>query len=391
MGHVQHFPGRGDFYGMLAFVGTGLGAFTVFPFASRIGGEPWQLVATFLCGGAYIIVGAFSRKYVDDRAPNQAWRYVALQTALGFGAVFSTPLAGFFLIILLPLVSQVIFIYRWQWSAAFGIGCYLTSSLVYYPRFGFEGMFEALLSYSPAYLFTMVFSYVTRDALRAREHALALKEELEAANLQLRAQASQAEELATTRERNRVAREIHDGVGHFLTVINVQLEAAQTLLDSDPDRARAAVNKATRLSVDALNDVRRSVGSLRTDEKRPPLDKSIRQLTADAGVAVDVTVAGQPRPLSEAAHHALFRAAQEGLTNIRKHAHATRSWVKVDFADPTHTRLTIEDDGCGPQSEQSAKGFGLQGMHERIELLGGRVQSGPRDGGGFSLQVEVPV
>ena len=111
----------------------------------------------------------------------------------------------------------------------------------------------------------------------------------------------------------------------------------------------------------------------------------------DAGINVDIQIDGEPRRLSEAANHALFRAAQEGLTNIRKHAQANHSWVKLDFADPARTRLVIEDDGQGPSTQTSNAGFGLQGMNERIELLGGRVSSGPRHGGGFSLQVEVPA
>jgi signal transduction histidine kinase len=391
MGLVNRFPNRGDLYGMLAFAGTGLAAFSIFPFASRIGGEMSDLIATFVLGGAYILLGSFSRYLIDDRPVSRAWRYLALQTALVFGAIFSTPLAGFFLIILLPLVSQVIFIYRWYFSLVFGLSCYLTSTLVYYPRFGFEGMFEALVSYSPAYLFTMVFSYVTRDALAAREHAMSLKEKLETANAQLRAQAEQTAELATTRERNRLAREIHDGVGHYLTVINVQIEAAQTLLTSQPARAAEAMTKATRLSQEALEDVRRSVGSLRSDDERPPLMESLRELSQDAGVPVDIQVSGEPRPLASAANHALYRAAQEGLTNIRKHAAAKQSWIRIDFANPARTRLTVEDDGRGKTTSNPASGFGLRGMRERIELLGGTVTATNRTGGGFSLSVEVPA
>ncbi len=391
MGLVNRFPDRGELYGMLAFAGTGLGAFSVFPFANRLNGEIWEVALTFLMGGAFILIGISSSHLVDNKPHSWAWRYCIGQTVLGYGAVVISPSHGFFAIILLPLVSQIIFIFPWRISLPWGIGFYLATSGRFVPLYGWESFLEALVSYSPAYVFTMVFSYVTRDALLAREHAISLKDELEAANAQLRAQAAQAEELATTRERNRLAREIHDGVGHYLTVINVQLEAAQTLMDSDPNRAIEAINKAANLSRDALNDVRRSVGSLRTEENRPPLDESIRQLTADAGVAVDLTVAGEPRQLSEAANHALFRAAQEGLTNVRKHARANRSWVKLDFADPARTRLTIEDDGQGPASDEPAAGFGLRGMNERIELLGGQVRSGPRVGGGFSLQVEVPA
>jgi signal transduction histidine kinase len=392
MGLVNRFPNRGDFYGTLAFAGTGLGAFSAYAFAFRIRGETWEVALTFLLGGLFILGGSFSRYLVDDQPLSRAWAYALGMSGLGLATVIVSPLTGFFYIILLPLASQVIFIFPWKISLPWGLGCYLTTCLLYQPRYGWDAVVEALISYSPAYVFTMVFSYVTRDALLAREHAMALKEELETANTQLRAHAAQAEELATTRERNRLAREIHDGVGHYLTVISVQLEAAEKLLaQDDTTGATTAINKATTLSRDALDDVRRSVGSLRTEEKRPPLDEAIRQLTVDAGVNVNLAVSGQPRLLSEAVTHALFRAAQEGLTNIRKHARAEQSWITLDYADPARTRLTVEDDGRGPAFPAPCAGYGLRGMHERIELLGGRVQSGPRSAGGFTLSVEVPA
>lgn len=377
---------------MLAFAGTGLAAFSTFAFASRIRGEMWEMNLTFLLGGVFILCGTFSSYIVDHRPMSRAWIYALSMTALGVTSAIVSPIWGFFLIILLPLASQIIFLFPWHISLPWGICCYLFSCLLYYPPYGSDGFIQALIRYSPAYVFTMVFSYVTRDALLAREEAMRLKEELENANAQLRAQATQAGELAITRERNRLAREIHDGVGHYLTVINVQLEAAATLLaNDDADRAAGSLHKAAGLSRDALDDVRRSVGSLHTDVKRPPLDEAIRDLTTDAGVPVKFTVAGKPRPLSEAANHALFRAAQEGLTNIRKHATASQSWITLDFADPARTRLTVEDDGIGPTADATTDGFGLRGMHERIELLGGRVESGPRTTGGFMLNVEVPA
>lgn len=391
MGLVNRFPHRGELYGMLAFAGTGLGAFSVFPFANRVRGDLSELLLTFLLGGAFIVLGVFSSHLVDDKPISHSWRYALLQTALGWGAIILSPVKGFFCIILMPLVSQVIFMFPVRISLLWGLANYAATCFLYYPEYQWDGFLQALVSYSPAYVFTMVFSYVTRDALIAREHAIGLKEELETANQKLRAQAAQAEELATTRERNRLAREIHDGVGHYLTVINVQLEAARALLGKEPERASEAINKAANLSRDALDDVRRSVGSLRTEEQRPPLDESIRQLSEDAGFDVDITVSGEPRHLSAAANHALYRAAQEGLTNVRKHARANRSWVKLDFADPARTRLVIEDDGQGAVTETKSAGFGLRGMHERIELLGGTVKSGARSGGGFLLEVEVPV
>ena len=181
-------------------------------------------------------------------------------------------------------------------------------------------------------------------------------------------------------------------MGHYLTVINVQTEAAQSLLKSDPERASDALNKAAQLSRDALADVRRSVGSLRTEEKRPPLIDTLRNLTVGAAVPIDFKVIGESRQLSTASEHALFRAAQEALTNIAKHAQATQSWLELDFSDVARAKLVVKDNGCGTRSGiADSRGFGICGMRERVDLLGGTVSSGDRAEGGFQVYVEVPA
>ncbi len=390
MGFLQRAPDKGDYYSMLAFAGTGLGAFSSYLFANRINGEPWQVAATFVLGTIFILFGTFSYKIDEHNLRHKTVLYW-LQTALMLTAIYVSPVHGFFSIIALPLASQAVFMFTRPVALLSGVFLYVTSCGVFYMHYGWDGFRESLVSYSPAYLFTLVFSFVTQNALFAREKALELSTKLEAANQQLRAHAAQAEELATTRERNRLAREIHDGVGHYLTVINVQLEAAHAICAKDPAKAAAAVEKAARLSREALDDVRRSVGSLRTDQSRPPLAEAIRHLTTDASLPVNFSVAGSPRPLSAAAEHALFRAAQEGLTNIRKHAQADQAQLVLDFTDTAHIRLVVADDGQGNASTPSPDGFGLRGMRERIGLLGGQVSAGPRPEGGFSLNVEVPA
>jgi signal transduction histidine kinase len=252
-------------------------------------------------------------------------------------------------------------------------------------------MISAVVSYLAAYAFTIVFTFITKQALDVRRRAETLRQELEVANDQLRAQAAQTEELATTRERNRVAREIHDGVGHYLTVVKTQLDAASALLPAQPERARESVNRAAQLAAEALADVRRSVGALRTDTTRPPLPEALRELAAHGEPAPALTVEGEPRPLPSGVEHALFRAAQEGLTNIRKHARATNALVRLDFRTPQRVVLELADNGVGADPQANPTGFGLLGLRERIELLGGTVNSGNRLEGGFALRVEVPA
>lgn len=386
---------RGEYYGTLAFTGTGLGAFSTYLFANRIDGAPWQVAGAFLLGGGFMVLGVFCQYTIGAGAPRRLHIYFAVQTVLALGAVILSPLRGFFAILILPLISQAILCYAWQVGVAFGLLGYVGSCSIFWWLYGWSAFWEAMLSYSPAYLFTIVFTFVTRDALRAREHALRLSHDLQAANARLREQADQTHELATTRERNRLAREIHDGVGHYLTVINVQLDAARSLLERDPAQAANVLAKASRLSREALDDVRRSVGSLRTEEAHRALPEVLRDLVIDAGLPIDFAVGGEPRPLSAAAEHALFRAAQEGLTNVRKHAAATHAELRLDFRSDKRICLQLRDNGRGgasaPAAAADSAGFGLRGMRERVALLGGQVQTANPPGGGFLLTVEVPA
>jgi signal transduction histidine kinase len=163
-------------------------------------------------------------------------------------------------------------------------------------------------------------------------------------------------------------------------------------MPTQPDRAREAVVKAAKLTSEALDDVRRSVGALRTDAARPPLPEALRELASHGDPVPALATEGAPRPLPPAVEHALFRAAQEGLTNIRKHARATNALLLLDFRAPAQVRLELSDNGVGRgPATPGPGGFGLTGLRERIELLGGRVESGNRAAGGFVLTIEVPA
>jgi signal transduction histidine kinase len=172
--------------------------------------------------------------------------------------------------------------------------------------------------------------------------------------------------------------------------VKTQLDAAAALLPAQPERAREAVTTAARLAGDALADVRRSVGALRTDAERPPLPEALRALIEESGLPVTVRIDGQARTLPTGIEHALYRAAQEGLTNIRKHAAATMAEIALDFRDAGRVTLAVIDDGGGCAGTTSG-GFGLLGIRERIEVLGGRVESANRSAGGFALKIEVPA
>jgi signal transduction histidine kinase len=188
-----------------------------------------------------------------------------------------------------------------------------------------------------------------------------------------------------------VARDIHDGLGHHLTVVQMQVQAARAVLAADPARADAVLAKAQQQSTEALAEVRRSVSALRERRTAPPLRAALEGLAADtsaAGVPTELRVDGPARTLSPESEESLFRAAQEGLTNVRKHAGATSARVLLHFGDDT-VYLEVRDDGRGLPGT-ARQGFGLLGLRERAARLGGRLDVAAAPGGGTTLLVEVP-
>jgi signal transduction histidine kinase len=248
-----------------------------------------------------------------------------------------------------------------------------------------EGLREGL-----GLLGAAVFAAVVTKLLVREQQARA---ELAEAHGRLREYAVQAERLATAQERNRVARDIHDGLGHALTVVQMQIKAARAVLAADPPRADAVLAKAQDQAEEALREVRRSVGALRDQAPSLPLPDALLALAAEnsaAGVPTELGVIGAARPLAVATRESLFRAAQEGLTNVRKHAGATKAEVKLDYSQSANVRLEVSDDGTGIAPDSGRLGFGLLGIKERAAHLGGRMALESTPGHGSLLSVEVP-
>ena len=243
-----------------------------------------------------------------------------------------------------------------------------------------------------AILFVAVFAQMRLNEQQTRERAEGLMVELEKANVQLAAYATQAEELAMTQERNRLAREIHDTLGHYLTIVNVQIEAARVVMESDPERALDAMDKAQELTQKGLARVRESVAALRESPvSNRPLGEALGSLVQEAqssGIVTEFTVAGEPLALEHKVALALYRAAQEGLTNVCKHARASRVDVLLDY-QPAEVRLEVRDNGVG--AAETNGGFGLLGIRERMQLLGGKLELDTGVGKGFRLTASVPL
>jgi signal transduction histidine kinase len=214
------------------------------------------------------------------------------------------------------------------------------------------------------------------------------------ANEQLRAYAAQAQELAAANERNRIAREIHDGLGHYLTMVTWQLKGARKVFDTDPLSARESIEEAYASARDALREIQRSVATLREapDHSHPPLLETLEALiekNRSMCAGITFTTTGTPRPVPGPTSDALYRAVQEGLTNVRKHAEGAQVTVHLDYTRPQQVRLVIQDNGPGTTNLDG--GYGLVGIRERIAQLSGTVVTETAPGQGFRLMIEVPA
>ncbi len=213
-----------------------------------------------------------------------------------------------------------------------------------------------------------------------------------------RAKALQEQERRqASEERLRMARELHDVLGHHLSLINVQAGVGLHLMDNRPEQAREALSAIKTASAEALREVRAVLGVLRPEEEVAPrqpalgLDR-LGELTADAGLAVTTTTSGARRALPAEVDRAAYRIVQEALTNVRKHAapEATAE-VTVDYA-PAGLRLSIRNDGPADGSGAApGDGSGIAGMRARASALGGSLHAGPLPGGGYMVTALLPT
>ncbi|WP_116453162.1 sensor histidine kinase [Blastococcus litoris] len=205
-----------------------------------------------------------------------------------------------------------------------------------------------------------------------------------------------AERTAVAEERARIARELHDVLGHEVTVIALQADAAAAALTKAPDRAAAPIAAIRRSAAEALTEMRRAVGLLRDDgdgalRPQPGLADvpALVEQHRAAGGPVELTFRPPSRPLHASVGLAGYRLVQEALTNASRHAPGSPVRVCVDGDGPAVVVEVVNDAGTAAGSPGS--GFGLVGMRERVRLLGGELDAGPRSDGGFGLRARLPV
>lgn len=199
------------------------------------------------------------------------------------------------------------------------------------------------------------------------------------------------EDRAATRERERIAREMHDVLAHTLSGLTVQLEATRLLAEQRPGdpAVTEAVTGAHRLAREGLLEARRAVSALRGDVPGPAqLEQLLHDFEVESGIRCRLDIEGTPIVLRPEAQLALYRTAQEALTNIRKHADATSVALRLSWSR-RGAELTVEDEGT-PKPSLTQGGYGLTGVRERAALVGGSLEAGPIEGG-FRVRLRVPA
>ncbi len=350
--------------------------------------------------------------WITKNSPWRSHAYLGVQTLLAFSAIYFYYQLDFFAILLLPVGGQAALLFPRR-TAAVWVGVLMILNVIgQINQFGWPEALTFILLYTAALIFVAAFSARTIQADEARSQAELLLAELQQANLRLQELAGQAEELATAKERNRLARDLHDSVAQTLYGITLQTEAAsRQLAAGKPELAAEYLQEIRHSTLQTLAETR-----LLIFELRPPileeigLSAAIRtrldSVEARSGLRVDAAledIGGLPPEIEVG----LYRIAQEALNNVLKHAQAKCVQVAINRRAERLT-LEISDDGAGlplpatdsPEADSVWSeegriplrgGLGLQSMAERVEQIGGKLTISGSPDQGVSIKVEVPL
>jgi signal transduction histidine kinase len=261
---------------------------------------------------------------------------------------------------------------------------------------GSSGVFQAVGGARPGVwvLFTVAWQ-AGRELQRRRIEMATLRERA----VELERDREEKLRVAASEERARIARELHDVVAHSVSVMVVQAQAVQRVLDGDQPAARELLDSIETTGRQALTELRRLLGLLREFDGQPTLApqpslKYLDELLAqvrEAGLPVELAVEGSPATLPQGIDLSAYRIVQEGLTNALKHAGPAHARVLVRYT-PGELELEVSDDGRGPSNGGSnGSGQGLVGMRERVSLYGGELHTSRGDDGGYVVQARLPL
>ena len=369
----------------LAYIGVGVAGLSIIDDPQQ---RPWVAVLMVLFGVVFFSPDSLSRSNLAREVR------IGILTALVAGLLIIQPGWSLF-----PILFFLIGPAAMSWfSLPVGltwIGVFtLVTGIIFVYFEGWNG-FVLLLPYAAGYLFFATFGWVRVQAVHDRRRSEQLLAELQQAHRQLQEYAARVEELTIAQERNRIAREVHDALGHRLTIAAVQLEGAQRLIYTDPERVDRMLGTVREQVKEGLADLRRTVAMLRASvEEDLPLQQALTKLAAQVqeatGLQVHLTIDETIPELPIAFRKAIYRATQEGLTNIQRHARASEAWIQLAQREG-RVSLGVGDNGVGLPSDRSASGFGLSGLKERAAILGGDFYVDQRAGGGTQITFRLPV
>jgi signal transduction histidine kinase len=346
--------------------------------------------------GLSVVFGLVMLTIPTRAAPRWAAHlYLGVQCALGTVVLFIHPDWTAFTLLFIVLSAQAMLLLPMRQGVIWiGVLVVITVVVGFY-WWGLPGAGLALALYSGAYAFFGIFAHAFTRADAARRESQQLLAELQEAHRQLQEYALHAEEMAVVQERNRLAREMHDTLGHRLTVAAVQLEGAQRLCSTDPGRAQDMVGTVREEVREALGELRSAVATLRAPieadlQLRSSLRRLITHFEEATGRIVHQVLPEEMPELPGVYRLAIYRAAQEALTNVQKHARATQVWLMLTAQEDAVT-LLVGDDGQGVSLSGEQSGFGLRGMRERAAQLGGELHLEPRRGGGTQVSFRLPL
>jgi len=356
--------------------------------------EPTRWLVVVLTGTLFLINLGIHWFQLGKR-PKVMRGYLLIGSAFVVALLWLNPRLNFYIILFYVLSTEALMCFdRREGYGWLGFFTVLTIGLL----FSLTEFIEAAISlpiYLGGFFFFFTFANATYQANLARTESQRLLEELRAAHRQLQEYATKAEQLAVAEERNRLSREMHDTIGHRLTVASVQLEGVQKLISKDPDKAAKMAETVREQVREALRELRQTVTTLREPlEADLSLDTSLKRLVRGFEEATGIIIhlmLPEAFPEMTAAHRlAIYRTAQEALTNAQKHADAQQVWLQVSRQDDILT-LRVSDNGRGLQERGEDSGFGLRGIQERAAQLGGELRLEERKGGGAQVCLSLPV
>jgi signal transduction histidine kinase len=366
--------------------------FTIFSSAPIT--DPLSMLLIIFLGIAYVTIGIYGFSYAHN-SDSQKFKiiYFVIQLFFGGAIVYLGKGAGINALVLLPLVAHSAMMLDQDKLLIVNVGIIVTYIV---SVFGYSHSLQEIWKGAPFFfagqVVILIFTQMAVTELNARIRLQTLADELSEANKHLKEYADKVKDLTITQERNRMAREIHDGLGHYLTILNMQLKAASATLEKDKNKSHRMIESAIHLTSEALIDVRNSVFTLRQDpEEIEPLVERIRSIIESSKNNENTftfTVLGNPVPLKPQIDLSLYRGVQEMVNNVIKHSKSKNAEIKIDYSDPDIVELTCNDDGIG--NENFENGFGINGMNERVKLLNGIVKIITKKAKGYSISISIP-